>query len=295
MNVLSVSSTKDRQVLCADAVTWLLSDNSPFEGSICTGIPDINDIPEFSKKDVGIEERSNAYKEWFICVLDAIFKRLACGQFAIFSQTDKKVIGPGGILLCWMDKSYLCTSVAEKYGCTLLWHKFAINSDGDFTEHRPCYTHLLCYGKQISYPIRLFQTPDVIERGHMIWKKAIGIEACVLCIAFLCSVGHVNQVINPFSGHGTILAVANYFNMKAFGVEISVKRARLCLSREVDQLIESIPLPKLFSLGVTNEMLIGKSLLQVQQSISATKDKTVENSPNVFTTANISSSENLIV
>ena len=251
---------KTREVLQLDAVEWLKNDNVPFEGSIFTGVPDILDIPEISSI-VDLTERHMKYIEWFEGVLENIFRRILIGQYAIFSQTDAKIIDDKGNLVAWVDKSHVCSRVAAKLQCNLLWHKVCIDSDTtsqlESSVYRPCYTHLLCYGKGTtsSYHISQFQVPDVINRGSMIWQKAIGIEACVLGISFLLNIAKTPVVINPFCGHGTILAVANYFHLPSFGIEILSSRAKQSKSKDLNSLLDSMDVELLYRLGITSDNL----------------------------------------
>ena len=74
-----------------------------------------------------------------------------------------------------------------------------------------------CYGKNAVYNPAEFAVPDIIERGEMIWPKAIGIDATILGLGFLKYVAQESRVIDPFCGYGTVLAAANYMDMHALG------------------------------------------------------------------------------
>jgi hypothetical protein len=78
----------------------------------------------------------------------------------------------------------------------------------------------------------------------------MGLEACILCIAFLRYIVDTPLIINPFAGHGTALAVANYFGVPCMGIEILPKRCRRSMRRNLNDLIDSIPLDRLKLLGV---------------------------------------------
>lgn len=232
-----IGETSRRTILCTDAVSWLMNNNDDFEGSVFCGIPDIQDINLFAKKTQGILCRAKEYETWFVNVIQAIFRRIRKGQCAIFSQTDFKVIDEEGMVAYWMDKSYLCSKIAETYGFTLLWHKIALGSDIGSTSYRPSFTHLLCYGNNVPFHSSMFQTPDVIERGHMTWPKATGLEACILAVAFLKHVVNTQLIINPFCGHGTIVAVANYFGMYVCCMVVSFLSALGCICRASARLV----------------------------------------------------------
>ena len=249
------SKHKPREVLCIDAVDWILGSDAPLAGSIFTGIPDIKDIPLFNNmKNSTALQRTEDYLSWSTALLDALFRRLAIGQVAIFNVTDAKVMTASGDIVCWVDKSHLCSLSASKHQCNLLWHKIAINSDhqDNCSPYRPSYTHLLCYGKQMEYKLSQFRTPDVFDRGAMSWAKAIGLDACIMGVAFLRNVVGTPVVIDPFCGHGTILAVANYFGLPSLGIEICVRRARQALARDVSSIISQLSATRLKQLGIVS-------------------------------------------
>jgi len=236
-----------------DAVNWILDSDAPLAGSVFTGIPDIKDIPSFNNmKNATALQRTAGYLSWCTELLDGIFQRLAIGQVAIFNVTDAKVMTASGDITCWVDKSHLCSLSASKHQCNLLWHKIAINSEqqGSRSSYRPSFTHLLCYGKRIEYRLSQFQTPDVFDRGTMGWAKAIGMDACIMGVAFLCRVIRTPLVIDPFCGHGTILAVANYFGLPSLGVEICVRRARQAMARDVSSALSQLTASRLQQLGI---------------------------------------------
>ena len=246
---------KPREVLCIDAVDWILGCDAPLAGSVFTGIPDIKDIPLFNNmKNSTALQRTEDYLSWSTALLDGLFRRLAIGQVAIFNVTDAKVMTTSGDIVCWVDKSHLCSLSASKHQCNLLWHKIAINSENhdSCSPYRPSYTHLLCYGKQMEYKLSQFRTPDVFDRGAMGWTKAIGLDACILGVAFLRDVVGTPLVIDPFCGHGTILAVANYFGLPSLGIEICVRRARQALARDVTSLIIQLSSTRLKQLGIVS-------------------------------------------
>jgi hypothetical protein len=54
----------------------------------------------------------------------------------------------------------------------------------------------------------------------------MGTEACKLACQFILSHTYTRTVVNPFCGHGTVLAVANSVGLSGIGIELSAKRAR---------------------------------------------------------------------
>ncbi len=64
--------------------------------------------------------------------------------------------------------------------------------------------------------------PDVIMAGEKTYTHAFGAEAVVLCVTYAKEQG-VKKVVDPFSGSGTTLAVANAMGLDAIGVELDKK------------------------------------------------------------------------
>jgi hypothetical protein len=179
----SIHYKKDREIVVCDAVEWMHCSDEPFEGSIFTGIPDMLDVHETCtktrRKAVGCEQLATEYTAWFHKCSKQLFSRLASGECAVFSQTDSRVIDEThGTVVAWMDKcSMLCQAAETVPGVRLLWHKIAIDAAAATSSHRPCYTHVLCFGKHFTFKVSAFITPDVIDRGQMTWLKATG-ESC---------------------------------------------------------------------------------------------------------------------
>jgi tRNA/tmRNA/rRNA uracil-C5-methylase (TrmA/RlmC/RlmD family) len=69
-------------------------------------------------------------------------------------------------------------------------------------------------------------TADVLPAlGEMPWARAMGAEVCDAVASFLLAYTACRTVVDPFCGHGTMLAVANARGLAAVGVEASRKRA----------------------------------------------------------------------
>ena len=56
-------------------------------------------------------------------------------------------------------------------------------------------------------------------------------------------------IVDPFCGHGTILAAANYFKLNSFGVDLSLKRCKKAITRSLQEEIESVPITRRKLLG----------------------------------------------
>lgn len=194
-----------------DGVEWLRNASlSPHE-AIVTSLPDVCEIPE-----LGFE----GWRDWFIEAAEQVCRAVDDGALAIFYQTDIKLDGR------WVDKSLLVSQGATRAGSHLLWRKVVCRvPPGNITFGRPAYAHLLCFSRSA----RLLpgqSTPDVLpQTGDMSWSRAMGADVCKAVIEFLRSHTQCTTIVDPFCGHGSILAAANAHGLDAIGVEKSRRRA----------------------------------------------------------------------
>ncbi len=161
------------------------------------------------------------WKEWFIEAAYLVLTRCPSEGVSIFYQTDIKQEG------AWVDKAFLCLKAAERAGHALLWHKIVARSQaGSVSFGRPGYSHLLCFSKNIR--LQLSQsTADILpEAGDTTWTRGTGIKACQAACSFILKHTQTRTVLDPFCGHGTVLAVANELGLNAIGIELSRKRVK---------------------------------------------------------------------
>lgn len=200
-----------RSVYCEDAISWLESKEIQSGCSFITSMPDISEFPGYTLND---------WKAWFIKTASLVMSRCPDDGVTIFYQSDVKIDG------AWVDKGYLCQKAAEVLGHELLWHKIICRSPaGIATFGRPAYSHMLCFSKTLKVDIAK-STPDVLpDLGEKTWQRGMGLEACMLAAKFIAEQTPTTTVINPFCGEGSMLAVANAYNLSAIGIERSPKRA----------------------------------------------------------------------
>jgi hypothetical protein len=201
-------------------VRWL-EEQPTLEGmSAITSLPDWSEFPKLTL---------DQWKEWFRTAAQLVCARMPAEGVAIFFQTDIKEAG------IWIDKGYLVQRAAEAAGCELLWHKVVARAPvGNVTFGRPAYSHLLAFSKKVRVDLGK-STADVLpEAGETTWTRGMGIEACLLACRFVLSATQCRTVVDPFCGHGTVLAVANALGLDAVGVELSRKRAAKARTLKVD-------------------------------------------------------------
>lgn len=202
----------ERQVIRAEALAWLAENPATPESSIVTSLPDASEVPE-----LGFE----GWRRWFVDCARRLIQWLPADGAAIFFQSD---VRRGGV---WIDKSYLVLRAAEEEGAALLWHKIVCRKPpGTITHGRASYSHLLCLSRPRTVAPKR-PGPDVLaDAGLMPWSRAMGVNACQLACRFLIEETKTRRVIDPFCGHGTVLAVANAMGLDALGVDLSVRRCR---------------------------------------------------------------------
>jgi len=201
-----------RRIIQAEACAWLAENPAPTGTSVITSLPDVSELPER-----GFE----GWKTWFSEAARAVLRWVPAPGLVIFFQSDIRHEGT------WLDKGYLVQRAAELEARSLLWHKIVCRRPpGTIGHGRATYSHLLCFAheprKNVTHP-----GPDVLaDAGHMPWSKAMGVDACRLACRFLREESETRLVVDPFCGHGTVLAVANHFGFDALGIELSTRKVR---------------------------------------------------------------------
>jgi hypothetical protein len=207
-----------RTVYCEDALGWLES-RGRLEGcSLITSLPDASEFPSRS-----LEE----WKLWFIAAARRVLDSCPDEGVTIFFQTDIKPEGN------WVDKGYLVQKAAEATGHELLWHKIVCRvRPGHATFGRPAYSHLLCFSRGVKAELSR-STADVLpEAGEIIWTRGMGTEACLAACRWVIENTGTRTIVDPFCGHGTVLAVANHLGLQAVGVDLGRKRAEKAAALE---------------------------------------------------------------
>ena len=202
----------ERTVYCEDALSWLSAQGVIPGCSMITSLPDFSEFPHLS-----LEE----WKAWFIQAALLVMNSCPDEGVSIFYQTDIKKEG------VWVDKGFLCQLAGVQSGSHLLWHKIVCRTQpGNTSYGRPAYAHLLCFSRKNRADISK-STADVLpETGEITWTRGMGKKVCLAACQFVLENSTTRTIVDPFCGHGTVLAVANELGMKAIGVELGRKRAK---------------------------------------------------------------------
>jgi len=213
-----------RDVHRAEALAWLASHPSEPDGSVITSLPDFSEVLELGFRD---------WQSWFVSAAKAVIDWVSPTGVAIFFQTDVKKQG------VWIDKAYLVLRAAEETSARLLWHKIVCREPPDTVSHgRAGYSHLLCFSKYAGAK-SLSQSPDVLaEPGFKPTEKAMGVRACRLACGFVLERTAARTIVDPFCGHGTVLAVANAMGLDAVGVDRSARCCRAARRLILDASLE---------------------------------------------------------
>ena len=108
----------------------------------------------------------------------------------------------------------------------VLFHKIALISEpGNRKFNKPAFSHVLAFGFGDLLLHDKVLTPDVSPRGDIVRSRGTGSTCCVHAVEF-CRLLGATTIVDPFCGHGTVLAAANVAGLDALGVEISEKRCR---------------------------------------------------------------------
>lgn len=196
----------------SDALKWLSEKTTLVGCSIVTSLPDIS---EFSTKTL------DEWKQWFCNAAALVMSKCPDDGVTIFYQTDIKHKG------AWVDKAYLCQKAAEGVNHELIAHKIICRAPpGQVTFGRPAYSHLLCFSKSIRPDLKISIADVLPSTGVTTWTRGMGAEACRLACKFILNHTSSHTIVDPFCGHGSVLAIANQLGLNAVGVDHSLKRIK---------------------------------------------------------------------
>ncbi len=201
-----------REVHLADAIEWLRAHPLGPDRCIVTSMPDVSEMRA---------KTFDQWKTWFVDASEFLCDAVHEESVAIFYQTDIKHEGR------WVDKAHLVHQGADRAGSSCLWHKIVCRTEPDkVTFGRPAYAHVMCFSKsrRLTAPE---SSADVLgSLGTMTWKRAMGVNACRAIASFVAERTECRTVVDPFCGHGTMLAAANEAGLSAVGIDRSPKRLR---------------------------------------------------------------------
>lgn len=196
------------EVVCADALEWLLKKPDKSLTNIVTGIPD--------PQEMSLDQ--NKYREFLAKVVGAIFDKVMDETYVMFMVTDRKKSGE------WLDKSYLIQKVAEEHNMPLKWHKIILHRDIDACHiQRPTYQHYLCFSRKLG-PGSV--TADVMLCGKKGYKNGSSPVGTQHAIEMIRKYSPHKSVIDPFVGRGTTLVEARRQGLLGIGIDLSLDQCK---------------------------------------------------------------------
>lgn len=197
----------NRFVYTDDANIWLPKNKNI--GAIITSLPDMEEI-NATKED---------WELWIDKTCENIINSLSDKSVCFFYQTDRKHKGN------FIDKKYLISRTFYKYGFKLIMSKIVLKQAPEtISLFRPGFTNLFGFSK---YYCSGKPTPDVINIGKMVYKNAMGFNACKVAIDFIIDKKISDTVVDPFCGMGSVLKIANDLELNSVGVDIDFKQTDL--------------------------------------------------------------------
>lgn len=204
-----------------DALKWLKEQSSLLGCSIITSLPDISEFPKLNLAQ---------WKDWFVDTAALVMSRCPDEGLTLFYQTDIRKEG------AWIDKAFLCQKAAEQVGHVLIAHKIICRAPvGTETFGKPGYSHLLCFSKHARTDISASFADVLPDAGEVTWTRGMGINACRLGCEMVMNCTNTRIIVDPFCGHGTVLAVANELGLDAIGVEHKLKYFKKAKAFELSQ------------------------------------------------------------
>jgi len=207
----------ERSVHHGDGLAWLEAARAGGGGvisgvSIITSLPDVSELPALG---------TDGWERWFVEAAAACCGAVADDALVVFFQSDVKHDGR------WIDKGALVSRAAAAQGLGTVFHRIVLRAPaGTVTHARAAYSHLVGFSRRARLDLRR-PGPDVLpEPGPTTWTRGMGVHACRAACDAVLSLTPTRTVLDPFCGHGTVLAVANALGLDAIGVELGGKRAR---------------------------------------------------------------------
>jgi hypothetical protein len=214
--------TCTRTVHHADALVWLERAGRLHGASAITSLPDISELP-----GLGFA----GWRRWFEDAAVAVMNAVPDEGVAIFFQSDVCHAG------LWVDKGQLVARTAERARMHHLFHWIVCRQPaGTVATGRATYSHLVGYARAPRPPRGKGVAHVLPDAGFMPGTKAMGVRACMAACQFVIDQTNTRQVVDPFCGWGTVLAVANAMGLDAVGIDRSARMCRrarkLCVSRD---------------------------------------------------------------
>jgi hypothetical protein len=172
----------------------------------------VSSLPDMGDVNMGLTD----YCAWLKQVVSLCVQKISLRAHMILCQTDRMVARQ------WLDKTTIINQAAADAGAVLRWHKIVLRSKWRTVElQNPTYSHMLCFSVEMGP--RQKDTPDVVVGGPIVGSYAYStpVFAVQFMLQFLQRWGDssIQQVIDPFVGRSTTLAMAEKYGFSSVGVD----------------------------------------------------------------------------
>jgi hypothetical protein len=189
-----------REVFNKNALHWLQY-NEDIE-VIITSLPDMSEL----NATIG------GWKDFTKEACERLIDSLSKDGIIFFYQTDRKLNGTT------IDKKSFISRIFHDHGFNTVLSKIVLKQKPETINlFRPTFTNLFAFSKVQKGGKA---TADVIYAGEMIYKNAMGLNACKICIDYVKNKGGNPTIVDPFCGQGSVLKMANDNGFNAIGVDI---------------------------------------------------------------------------
>jgi hypothetical protein len=191
---------KEVEIICTDANKYLPKLKNV--KAIITSLPDMDEI--------GLPKR-----DWIEWIQDTSLNLIQCLDdkgVIFFYQTNRKHNGQV------IDKMNLISKVFYENDYKLVCSKIVLKQEPNTINlFRPTFTNLFAFSKKLTSGKA---TPDVIHAGKMLYKNAMGFEACKLAIDYIKTKVATETILDPFCGMGSVLKISKDNGFNAIGIDI---------------------------------------------------------------------------
>jgi len=208
MNNILSSNTTTRKVICGNSLNLL--NNYENVKAIITSLPDMEEIGE---------TKIYKYHLWLFVACEKLRNSIDENGVIFFYQTNRKYKGT------LIDKNSLITSQFIPYEFNKVFEKIILRKEPETIDrYRPTYTTLTAFSKTLKAGQ---PTPDIIHRGNMMYKNAMGENAIKVCLDFVKKNVETDTILDPFCGRGSVLRLANFYGYNAIGIDIDPKQCEI--------------------------------------------------------------------
>lgn len=188
------------EILCEDSYNYLKKAKDV--KAIITSLPDMEEV------SMDIENWTIWVKE----ISELIAECLSNEGVVFFYQTNRKLNGKV------IDKKSIISNVFYEKGFSTIIDKIVLKQEvNTISLFRPGFTNLFAFSKKLKSGKA---TSDVFPAGEMLYKNAMGFNACQLAIDYIKRNVDTDVILDPFCGMGSVIKISKDCGYSAIGIDI---------------------------------------------------------------------------